>query len=295
MGLRVVACGIAVLCIVTACLYVNSPSLLIFFYLWSALTGSYVSYQFRHKKTFWLSWITSAGLLIVLGNFIEEIVFQYSAGKVQALVPFIHVLTGLQALHTFDLRAKSDINVSALIGLGLFACTAAIARDLLFAYITFGYISLAASLLYYESVSRTRSAGATGTSSENTELAALRERSLNMRVPRGNAFLPLCLLPVLSIFVFLALPRVESFFDLLMNNIRRAQNGEQVNFSWVKSSNGLSSLGTIPGLGGLPKSMGGSGTGRKRWHYQHHIWCRGGNCFQRHRRSGRSTEFDRQQ
>ncbi len=259
IGLRIVACGIAVLCIVTACLYVNSSALLTFFYLWGALTGSYVSYQFRHQKTFWLTFITSAGLLIVLGNFIEEIIFQFSSGKIQALVPFIHVLTGLQALHTFDLRAKSDVNVSALIGLGLFACTAVLARDVLFAYITLGYISLIASLLYYEAVSRTQEAGAFGTSSEREEINALRETAVKKRVSVGNAFIPLALLPLVSVLVFLALPRVESLFDLIMNNMRRAQNGENLNLAWVKSSNGIGVLGTIPGLSGLPKSMGGTG------------------------------------
>jgi transglutaminase-like putative cysteine protease len=259
VGLRIVACGIAVLCIVTACLYVNSSSMVTFLYLWGALTGSYVSYQFRHQKTFWITFITSAGLLIVLGHFFEEIFGQYAAGKVQALVPFIHVLTGLQALHTFDLRAKSDINVSALIGLGLFACTAVVARDLTFAYITLAYIGLAASLLYYEAVSRTQSAGAIGTSSERAEIDALRETAVKKRVSVGNAFVPLALLPLLSIFVFLALPRVESIFDLILNNLKRAQNGETLNLNWVKSPNGVGILGTIPGLSGLPVSMGGKG------------------------------------
>lgn len=265
IGLRIVACGIAVLCIITACLYVNSSSMLIFFYLWGALTGSYVSYQFRHQKTFWLTFITSAGLLIVLGNFFEEIFVQYSAGKIQALVPFIHVLTGLQALHTFDLRARSDINVSALIGLGLFSCTAVLARDALFAYITLGYIGLAASLLYYEAVSRTQTAGAVGTSSERAEITELREAAVKKKVSVGNAFLSLAILPVLSIFIFLSLPRVESLFDLVLNNIRRAENGEPLNLTWVKSPNGLGSLGTVPGLQSLPTSMGGNGgaTGRR--------------------------------
>ncbi len=261
IGLRIVSCGIAVLCIITACLYINSSSMLIFFYLWGALTGSYVSYQFRHQKTFWLTFITTAGLLIVLGNFFEEMLGQYTSGKIQALVPFIRVLTGLQALHTFDLRAKSDINVSALIGLGLFACTAVIARDALFAYITLGYITLVASLLYYEAVSRTQSAGAIGMSSERTEINEMREAAVKKKVSVGNAFLSLALLPVLSIFVFLTLPRVESLFDLILNNIRRAQNGETLNLSWVKSPNGIGVLGTMPGLSGLPKSMGGSGGG----------------------------------
>lgn len=265
IGLRIVACGIAVLCIITACLYVNSTSMLIFFYLWGALTGSYVSYQFRHQKTFWLTFITSAGLLIVLGNFFEEIFVQYSTGKVQALVPFIHVLTGLQALHTFDLRARSDINVSALIGLGLFSCTAVLARDALFAYITLGYIGLAASLLYYEAVSRTQNAGAVGTSSERAEITELREAAVKKKVSVGNAFMSLAILPVLSIFIFLSLPRVDSLFDLVLNNIRRAENGEPLNLTWVKSPNGLGSLGTVPGLESLPTSMGGSGgaTGKR--------------------------------
>jgi transglutaminase-like putative cysteine protease len=259
VGLRLVACAIAVLCIVTGCLYVNSTPMVTFLYLWGALTGSYVSYQFRHQKTFWITFITSAGLLIVLGHFFEEIFGQYLAGKVQALVPFIHVLTGLQALHTFDLRAKSDINVSALIGLGLFACTAVLARDLTFAYITLAYIGLAASLLYYEAVSRTQSAGAIGTSSERAEIDALRETAVKKRVSVGNAFVPLALLPLLSIFVFLALPRVESIFDLILSNLRRAQNGETLNLNWIKSPNGVGILGTMPGLSGLPISMGGKG------------------------------------
>ncbi|MFN8553764.1 MAG: transglutaminaseTgpA domain-containing protein [Candidatus Obscuribacterales bacterium] len=256
IGLRLISCCISVLCIVTACIYVNSSSMLIFFYLWGALTGSYVSYQFRHQKTFWLTFITTAGLLIVLGNFFEEMVGQFNSGKIQALVPFIHVLTGLQALHTFDLRAKSDVNVSALIGLGLFACTAVIARDALFAYITLGYITLIAGLLYFEAVARTRSAGAAGISSERTEINELREAAVKKKVSVGNAFLSLAMLPVLSIVIFLALPRVDSLFDLILNNIRRAQNGESLNLTWVRSSNGLGILGGVPGLSGAPTGGG---------------------------------------
>ena len=261
IGLRIVACGIAILCIVTACLYVNSPPMLVFLYIWGALTGSYVSYQFRREKTFWLTFITSAGLLIVLGNFCDEMFTQFNSGKVSALIPFIHVLTGLQALHTFDLRAKSDINVSALIGLGLFACTAVLARDMLFAYITLGYITLAASLLYYEAVSRTQAAGAIGTSSERAEITAFRETAVKKRVSVGNAFMSLALLPVISIFVFFALPRVDSLFDVIVNNVRRAQNGETLNLNWVKSPNGMGFLATMTDLSTLPKSLGGKDSG----------------------------------
>ncbi|HEY9676737.1 MAG TPA: transglutaminaseTgpA domain-containing protein [Drouetiella sp.] len=242
VGLRVVSCAIAVLCISTACLYVGSTSMLVFLYLWGALTGSYVSFVFRHQKTFWLGFITSVGLLLVLGNFCEEVMTQFNLGKINALVPFIHVLTGLLSLHTFDLRAKSDINVSALIGLGLFACTAVLARDMNFAWITLTYITLVAGLLYYEAVARTQEAGAVGTSSEREEINLFKETAVKKRVSVGNAAMTLILLPIISIFVFLCLPRVDSLFDLMVANVRKAQHGEKLNFNWVKSESGWSML-----------------------------------------------------
>ena len=242
IGLRIVACSIALLCIITACVYVNTQQLLVFLYLWGALTGSYVSYQFRNQKfSFWTIWITYAGLAIVLGNFVEEAIFQYMAGKIHPLVPFIHVLTGLQSLHTFDLRAKSDINISALIGIGLFACTAVLGKDLNFAYITLAYISLGAALLYYESVSRTLKAGNLGKASEDPDLP-VPQAPAQQGQATGSVFLPLSLVPVLSVIIFFALPRVESLFDMLIENARRAQAGEQLTFKFVKEPNGLGLL-----------------------------------------------------
>jgi transglutaminase-like putative cysteine protease len=218
IALRILCCLMAVLCLAAACVYVSEPSYLTFIYLWGALSGSYISYNFRHSRSIWLTSITVILLLVVLGNFIQEVVSQIMSPHLDPLVPFIHVLTGLLALHTFDLRTRTDININVLIGIGLLSCAMVLGRDLFFGLIVITYILLGGLLLYYECTARTRSSGRYAPSEASTY-----QGGRAYRESRGNALSAIMTLPILSILFFFTLPRIDSLFDFLFDSINGSQ------------------------------------------------------------------------
>ncbi len=207
--LRVVSMLMTLLCLAASCAYTQMPLFLSFLYLWFAVTGCYVSYFMRQQRPKWLVIAITVGLAAVILKFVQEISGQYHMNKLEGLTPFIHVLAGLLTLHTFDLRARSDINISTLIAMGLFACTAVLGRDLPFGGFVVGVIVLATVLLYFESVARTKA----GEGAQHPPPAMAQDQPL--RSTSGSALLPICALPALALFLFLNLPRVDSLFDLV--------------------------------------------------------------------------------
>jgi hypothetical protein len=209
MALRIISLLMTLICLTAANVYTHNPMFLGFLYIWFAITGSYVSYYIRESRPQWLIWAIGIGLVIVMSTFGQELLNQFHGGKLEGLTPFIHVLAGLLVLHTFDLRARSDINISTLIALGLFACTAVLGRDLIFGFYVGALVILATILLYFEAVARTKA----GEGGQNPPPSVMQDAP--QRAASGSALLPICALPALALFLFLTLPRVDSFFDLL--------------------------------------------------------------------------------
>jgi Transglutaminase-like superfamily/TgpA N-terminal domain len=250
LPLRVISLLMTLICLTAANVYTQVPLFLGFLYIWFAITGSYVSYYIRDNRPKWLIWAIGIGLIVVMSRFGNDLVSQYHAGKLEGLTPFIHVLAGLLTLHTFDLRARSDINISTLIALGLFACTAVLGRDLPFGFYVSGLVILSTILLYFESVARTKA----GEGSQNPAPAIMQD--VPQRAASGSALLPICALPALALFLFLTLPRVDSFFDLLAARFHTS--------SLRLSDSGLSGLaggGLFGGTGHNAKGDGEAGSG----------------------------------
>jgi len=213
IAIRVVMTLMAFLVIALACYYGNASLLLTLVYLCVCFVGSYLAYVCRARPNVLLSWTTILLTVLVMGNFIQEIMMQMYIGKLSPLMPFIMAVTGLQALHMFDLRTRTDINISAAIGICVFACAAAIGKDIAFGVGVLVYICLASALLYLECVSSSTEGVKKATS--NRELFA-EPKSLGKQRTKsttGSAILAVCSLPVFAIIVFLSIPRIESLVD----------------------------------------------------------------------------------
>jgi transglutaminase-like putative cysteine protease len=208
-------CGLmALLSVGMACAYTHCAPIPVFIYLWLTMAGCYVSYHQRNTRNLLNTLLTVIGLIVVLGMFAAEMWSQFNTIRLEVLIPFIHVLTGLLALHTFDLRTRVDLNTNCLIGVGLLACTLVLGRDLTSGIVVFCYAWLAASLFYLDSSSRTRSYGRfTPTEPSSPSRMAMHRESA------GYALLPISAIPLLGLFFFLCLPRVNSIFDMLVDKL----------------------------------------------------------------------------
>lgn len=137
-----------------------------------------MSYFLRKRRNVLITVIMVIGVLIVLGLFAQEMVSQFNNARVDIFIPFIHVLSGLLVLQTFELRTRGDLELNGLVGLGLLMCTMVIGRDLTSGLVVLAYLALSAAFLYFDTVSRTLEKGrnapteaslATGTSDEDDE------------------------------------------------------------------------------------------------------------------------------
>ncbi len=222
--IRVVMTLMAFLVIALACYYANASLFLTLLYLCVTFVGSYLAYVCRARPNVLMSWTTIFLTVLVMGNFLQEVLMQIYIGRLSPLMPFIMAVTGLQALHMFDLRTRGDINISAAIGLSVFACAAAIGKDIAFGVGVLIYICLASSLLYLECVSYSTEGVKKATSNrelfaEPKMLGRIRNKST-----AGSAVLAVCSLPVFAIIVFLSIPRIESLVDHIAGAIYSVMN-----------------------------------------------------------------------
>ncbi len=248
--LRVICGLMALLSIGMACAYTHCAPIPVFIYLWLTMAGCYISYHQRNTRNLLNTLLTVIGLIVVLGMFAAEMWSQFNTIRLEVLVPFIHVLTGLLALHTFDLRTRIDLNTNCLIGVGLLACTLVLARDLTSGIVVFCYAWLGASLFYLDSSSRTRSFGRfTPTEPSSPSRMAMHRESA------AYALLPISAIPLLGLFFFLCLPRVNSIFDMLADKLSHP-------FATVSMTpNGPSSTPGPGGTNGPGGSYGRNGNG----------------------------------
>ncbi|HEY9682376.1 MAG TPA: transglutaminase domain-containing protein [Oculatellaceae cyanobacterium] len=226
--LRATATAIALLCIVVAATYTKMSFVFGILYFWLAATGSYVSFYLRGRRVPWLVWLIGLGLLGVMAQFCLEIYAEFRIGRIEGLIPFIHVLIGLLTLQTFDLETKTDINVSVLIALGLFTCTAVIGTDLVFGFFVLVLVLLGTLMLYFESVARTKA-----NEPEKKPTTSPVPLTVAPRPTSGMSVLPILSIPALSFLFFLMLPRVDSIVDVFVNYVHSFNKGDQPKLSFL--------------------------------------------------------------
>jgi transglutaminase-like putative cysteine protease len=261
--LRVVAACIAAWSIIIAATYTHMPLLLGLLYFWLTITGSYLSYYFRDKRVRWLPILIGIGLIGVMIKFVFEIYVEFKVGRLEGLIPFIHVLCGLLTLQTFDLESRTDLNISVLIALGLFTCTAVIGTDLKFGFFVLVMVVLGTLMLYFESISRTKSNEQKPREGSQAPVYTATARAIS-----GASVLPILSIPALSFLFFMIIPRVDSVFDTIVNYVHSKTGNSAPRLSYLPGGDNIHFDDKVKGKAGtegdgtsLPGSVGGGGHG----------------------------------
>ena len=215
ISLRVITSAMAITGILAACQLAETTPALTLLGLFGTIIGSIVSYWRRDSNNFWIKWALAAGIVVVLGAFVEDIIYRVQSSIADARAPLTNMLIALQALHSFDLPRRRDLNVSALVGLVLLTSAATLSRDLTFGAYLFSFIAFGSYMLYLDCVSRTADGA--------RPLGGNAETVAGGKVSSGNWFVPVLviMLPLASFFLFLIMPRMDIG---LLRNVRVSLN-----------------------------------------------------------------------
>jgi hypothetical protein len=216
IALRVIVYCMTLTCIVASCIFIKTswPVIVLAFTL--CTVGSLVAYQYRYEQQKWMQGIVIVGVLGVGANALAEFLNPMN-GPADFWGPVVHFIAGTFALHTFDLKSRSDINLSAMLGALILCCLSPVARSIYFGVTVLTYISFGTMMLYYDCMSRTLTNWL-----EKPMLAAPVVPSLTTdkrRRPRGSAQLTLALLPFISILAFVFVPRSDDTIDIITSSI----------------------------------------------------------------------------
>jgi transglutaminase-like putative cysteine protease len=239
LGIRIVALTMNLLLIIASASYVPTLPIATFMFAAIAILGSYLAYAFRNSRPAWVGTIPTVATILLFTNFFFELFTGYTNGMHTAVGAFIHMLTGLLALHCFDLRSRTDFSISALIGLGLLTCLAGMAKDVIYGFYIFTYTILAGLLLFYDSSSRSHEIGPSRAVPSANAAAAARATQKDaqaatqvkppemvikrLRIASLSPFIPVFILPFLSYLAFSGMPRIDSVIDIFRDNFVRAQ------------------------------------------------------------------------
>ena len=100
-----------------------------------------------------MQWVVIVGVFAVGANAAAEFM-DPSNGASDFWGPVVHFVAGTFALHTFDLKSRSDINLSALLGALILCFLSPVVRSFYFGLAVFNYICLGTGMLYFDCMSR---------------------------------------------------------------------------------------------------------------------------------------------
>ncbi|MBU6453370.1 MAG: hypothetical protein KGS72_16435 [Cyanobacteria bacterium REEB67] len=221
IGIRVCALSLVLLLILASASYIPTQPAAIFIYALVAIAGSYIAYTFRLKRPTWVASLPFIGAFLLFANFILELWFSITGGGMgqgTAVAAFVHMLTGLLALHCFDLRSRTDFSISALIGLGLLTFLTGVARDLIFGGYVMIYTILGGMLLFYDSSSRSHEIGPSRAFADGQIEGQPMIRRL--RIASLTAMLPIFLIPLVTAATCFILPKGDSVLELFVDSFR---------------------------------------------------------------------------
>jgi len=215
--LRLVVYLMTMTCICASCIFVRTAWPVFVLSVALASIGSVVSYQYRNEKQNWMQWIVIVGVFAVGANAAAEFM-DPNNGAVDFWGPVVHFVAGTFALHTFDLKSRSDINLSALLGALILCFLSPVVRSIYFGMAVFNYICLGTCMLYYDCMSRTLH----NWLQKPMEPAPMVDvaNMTGRRKPRGSVYLTIALLPIFSAFCFLLVPRSDNLVDTIMSNLK---------------------------------------------------------------------------
>ncbi|MBS1989389.1 MAG: transglutaminase family protein [Cyanobacteria bacterium SZAS LIN-3] len=215
--LRLVVFLMTMTCICASCIFVRTAWPVFVLSVSLASIGSVVSYQYRNEKQNWMQWIVIVGVFAVGANAAAEFM-DPNNGTIDFWGPMVHFVAGTFALHTFDLKSRSDINLSALLGALILCLLSPVVRGMYFGLAVFNYICLGTVMLYFDCMSRTLH----NWLDKPMELAPVVEVAnvTGRRKPRGSVYLTVALLPLFSAICFLLVPRSDNLIDTIMSNLK---------------------------------------------------------------------------
>lgn len=212
ISLRLITSAMAMVGILAACKLADTAPALALMGILGTAFGSYVSYIRRDANNTWIKWAIATGMIVVLGVFLDEIIYRIQSSIADARAPLTNMLIALQCLHSFDLPKRRDLNLSALVGLTLISSAATLSRDLSFGIYLLSFVCFGFYMLYLDCVSRTMdSAQPIGRPlGQATAAAAGRKRV-------APPVLLVTVLPLLALGVFLIMPKMDIG---LLHNVR---------------------------------------------------------------------------
>jgi len=212
IGVRIVALGIALVCVGVSIVFIPAQPMMALAYIVALITGNYMSFVNRHAKTSWQSKVVFGGIALVGVNCWLELNSGIELGDFSAFAPGIHFLAGTYVMQSFELRTRNEINTSMMLGLLILALIAPLSKSIIFGGAIFIYLCLLAALLYFDCIKNT---------AQNARKEQINEVSLTPVTAKkniffkGNAVMCLSIIPVVSIMMFLLLPRADNFIDNL--------------------------------------------------------------------------------
>jgi hypothetical protein len=210
IGVRIVAFGVSLVCVGIAIFFTPTQPIMALAYIVALVTGNYMSFVNRHTKTAWQSKVVFGGIALVGVNCWLELQSGIASGDLSAFTPGIHFLAGTYVMQSFELRTRTEINTSMMLGLLIIALIAPLSRSIIFGGGIFIYLCLLAALLYFDCVNST---------AQNSQKEQINEVSLTPVATKtniffkGNAIMCLSVIPIISIALFLFLPRADGFVD----------------------------------------------------------------------------------
>jgi transglutaminase-like putative cysteine protease len=218
VALRVVVFAMSVLCILASCVLVDTAPMVTVFYVFLAISGSYLSYLYRHDNNLWLTRFAVVGSLVVAGNFFFDLMAPFRTGHFELLAPVVHQVAGTLGCYSFEMKGRYALNFSSAIALILLCLVADVGRSLLLGVCVILYVCLGAVQLYYDCLSRTNQTWLTKPILRAQ--TSSRAQTLYSRHAGGNVVLTLFLVPLLTGLLFLVLPRFNGIWDLTEEAIR---------------------------------------------------------------------------
>jgi hypothetical protein len=200
------------ICVGASCTFVDTNIYLTTFYIWFGVIGNYLSYRYRDKKPFWLDPAVYIGCLAVAAYCVQDLIADYEMGQYALMRPIVHLLAGILVMHSFELRDRSDIYASLILGLLVLCVSAPAGRSVIFGAGILTFITLGGVMFYLDARSRNAIVA-------DDSYTTLEEFGLNKNIPSrsglpGTVF-SIALLPLLSIFVFMFVPRGDTYIDKL--------------------------------------------------------------------------------
>jgi hypothetical protein len=209
--IRVLSTFMAFLVITLACYYANTSLGLTLAYLSLTLIGSYLAYVCRAERSAILSIVAIVGVIIVVVAFSLDLLAQLASGRLQIVELFIQAIAGLYALHMFDLRTRSEVNASVLIGITCLAATALLGSEIVFGIGVLIFVISMAVLFQFECMEPTEEIEIASPGQDLSHSGSIASDVDHL----GSALAVAMLIPCLALSVFVSAPRLPSLVDRL--------------------------------------------------------------------------------